>query len=89
MAYRNGTYIAFYADGTNIPIEIRYAVDDCDLPVIAAYVDHVSILAPAELSSLWPSALKTRIDNKTVKVIHIPFKKKPIAAVISQFTVMS
>lgn len=159
MAYRNGTYIAFHADGTNIPtdsdikyynlikawtaktdddfsminshdktsavrdsskretlrtrlktrlqnskhllliigkttkndtdwvpFEIRYAVDDCDLPVIAAYVDYEFILAPGKLSSLWPSALKTRIDNGTASVIHIPFKKKPITDAISQFS---
>lgn len=159
MAYRNGTYIAFHAEGTNVPtdsdikyynllkawtaktdddfsminshektaavrdsskretlstrlktrlqnskhlfliigkttkndtdwvpFEIRYAIDDCELPVIAAYVDYEYILSPADLSSLWPSALKTRINNKSAKVIHIPFKKKPIASAISSYS---
>ena len=159
MAYRNGTYVAFHADGTNIPtvsdikyynllkawtaktdddfsmvnshdktsavrdtskretlrsrlktrlqnskhllliigettkndtdwvpFEILYAVDDCDLPIIAAYVDYEAIFAPKELSSLWPTVLKTRINNETAKVIHIPFKKQPIADAISQFS---
>jgi len=159
MAYRNGTYVAFHADGTNIPtdsdikyynllkswtaktnddfsminshektsavrdnskretlrrrlktrlrnskhllliigkttkndtdwvpFEIRYAIDDCDLPIIAAYVDYEYILNPSKLSSLWPPALSKRIKDKTAKVIHIPFKKQPIATAISKFS---
>lgn len=159
MAYRNGTYVAFHAQGTNIPIdsdikyynllkawtaktdddfyminshektaavrdsskketlrarlitrlrnsknflliisqttkldtdwvpfEIRYAIDECGLPVIAAYIDYEYILSPAELSFLWPQALKIRIDNNIAKVIHIPFRKKPIKAAIEQFS---
>lgn len=158
MAYRNGTYVAFHAEGTNIPtdsdikyynllkawtaksdddfsminshektsavrdsskretlrirlkirlqnsknllliigettkkdtdwvpFEIRYAIDDCNLPVIAVYTDYPCILSPRELSDLWPIALKSRIDNKTARVIHIPFKKEPIKAAIDQF----
>lgn len=69
-----------------VPFEIRYAIDDCDLPVIAAYVDYESILEPGKLSSLWPDALKTRIDNSSASVIHIPFKKKALAAAISRFS---
>jgi hypothetical protein len=159
MAYKNGTYIAFHADGTNIPtdsdikyynllkawtaktdddfsmfnshnktcavrdnskretlraslktrlqnskhllliigkttkndtdwvpFEISYAIDDCDLPIIAAYVDYNYIIDPRELSFLWPSALKLKIDNKTAMVIHIPFKKQPITSAISRFS---
>jgi len=158
MAYRNGTYIAFHAEGTNVPtdsdikyynllkmwtakkdddfsiidshektaavrdsskretlrarlktrlksskhllliigkttkndtdwvpFEIRYAVDDCDLPVIAAYVDYEYILDPAALEDLWPAALKKRINDESARVIHIPFKKKPIAAAIKKY----
>lgn len=158
MAYRNGTYIAFHAEGTNIPIdsdfkyynllkawtakrddefsmidshektaavrdtskretlktrlkerirnskhllliigkttkldtdwvpfEIRYAIDDCEIPVIATYTDYKYILDPSKLSLLWPEALKVRINNNTARVIHIPFKKEPIQAAISQF----
>jgi len=159
MAYRNGTYIAFHAQGTNVPIdsdikyynllkawtaktdddfsminshektaavrdsskretlrarlitrlrnsknflliisqttkldtdwvpfEISYAIDECKLPVIAAYTDYEYILSPGDLSFLWPQALKTRIDNNTARVIHIPFKKAPIKAAIEQFS---
>jgi len=158
MAYRNGTYVAFHADGTNIPgqsdidyynllkawtakkdddfsminshdkasavrdsskkatlraslqerlrnsknmlliigettrfdtdwvpFEIEQAVDVYQIPIIAVYPDYESILAPIELSSLWPSVLASRIKNGTARVIHIPFKKLPIAAAIEQF----
>ena len=158
MAYRNGTYIAFHAEGTNVPIdsdfkyynllkawtaktdddfsmidsheksaavrdsskketlrtrlkerlqnskhlliiigdttkkdrdwvpfEIEYAIDDCDIPIIAVYTGYECILSPEDLSHLWPIALKERIDNETARVIHIPFKKEPIKAAISQF----
>lgn len=160
MAYRNGTYIAFHADGTNIPggqsdidyynllkawtaktddsfsminshdkassvrdsskkatlraslqerlrnsknmlliigdttrldtdwvpFEIQQAIDNYQIPIIAAYTGYKQpILVPAQLSGLWPSALAIRINNGTARVIHIPFKKAPIAAAIDQF----
>jgi hypothetical protein len=158
MAYRNGTYVAFHADGTSVPIdtdmkyyrllqawhehehiefnlinshdktaavrdsskketlkgrlrerlnnsknmlliigdttkldrdwipfEISYAVDTCNIPIIAAYPSYESILNPASHRSEWPAALAERIDNETAKVIHIPFKKEPIKDAISQF----
>ncbi|MCK4793729.1 MAG: TIR domain-containing protein [Desulfobacteraceae bacterium] len=158
MAYRNGTYVAFHAEGTNVPIdsdikyynllkawtakgdddfsminshektaavrdsskretlrtrlktrlknskhllliigkttkkdtdwvpfEICYAIDKCEIPVIAAYTDYDYVLRPPALSNLWPPALKTRIDNDTARVIHIPFKKEPIKDAINQF----
>ncbi len=68
-----------------VPFEIRYAIDDCDLPVIAVYTDSEYVLSPQDLSDLWPEALKTRINNETARVIHIPFKKEPIKAAINQF----
>lgn len=70
-----------------VPFEISYAIDSCDIPIIAAYPDFISILAPAKLSNYWPSALSTRITNGTAKVIHIPFKKDPILDAIEQFCV--
>ncbi|HEU4791663.1 MAG TPA: TIR domain-containing protein [Flavobacterium sp.] len=158
MAYRNGTYIAFHADGTNVPtesdikyynlmkawtaktdddfsminshdktsavrdsslkttlrnrlkerlnlskhmvliigpttkndtdwvpFEIEYAIDNCGLPIIIAYAGYDYILNPKFLSDLWPKALKERIENGTVKAIHIPFKKEPLIDAISQF----
>jgi hypothetical protein len=68
-----------------VPFEIRYAIDDCCLPIIASYIDFESILNPLGLSYLWPSALMTRINNGAAHVIHIPFKKEPIKAAINQF----
>jgi len=158
MAYRNGTYVAFHADGTNIPgqsdidyynllkawtakqddsfsminshdkassvrdsskkatlraslqerlrnsknmlliignttrfdtdwvpFEIQQAVDVYKIPIIAAYTGCSYIIAPAQLSALWPNALATRINNSIARVIHIPFKKPPIAAAIDRF----
>lgn len=68
-----------------VPFEIAYAIDTCKIPIIAAYPDFVSILAPAALSDYWPSALATRIANGVARVIHIPFKKEPILDAIEQF----
>jgi hypothetical protein len=68
-----------------VPFEIEYAVDQCKLPIIAAYVGYESILAPAQLSPLWPPAFANRINNSTVRAIHIPFKQKAIDDAISQF----
>ena len=58
-----------------VPFEIEQAVDRYGLPIIAAYTGYDSILAPNQHSGLWPSALASRINNKTARVIHVPFKK--------------
>jgi hypothetical protein len=42
-------------------------------------------MAPAELRSLWPSALAARIDGGKVRAIHIPFKKAALMDAIGQF----
>lgn len=68
-----------------VPFEIEQAVDVYEIPIIAAYPDYDSILAPGQLSSLWPKAFADRISNKSARVIHIPFKKEPIKAAIKQF----
>ena len=69
-----------------VPFEIEQAVDRYGLPIIAAYTGYDSILAPNQHSGLWPSALASRINNKTARVIHVPFKKEPLKAAIDQFT---
>lgn len=69
-----------------VPMEIKYATDDCGIPIIAAYTGYDYICAPQKLSSLWPKALKERIENGAASVIHIPFKKKPLKDAISQFS---
>jgi len=68
-----------------VPFEIEFAIDGCDIPIILAYTDYESILAPNLLSELWPDALKKRINNGTASCIHIPFKKNPLKDAISQF----
>ena len=68
-----------------VPMEIEYAVDTCDIPIIAVYPGREYILSTKELTALWPKALKDRIESGTASVIHIPFKKEPIKDAISQF----
>lgn len=70
-----------------VPFEITYAVDNCELPLILAYPDYDSIMAPAELSGYWPQALKARIENRSARAIHIPFRKDPVLDAISQFDI--
>jgi hypothetical protein len=72
-----------------VPFEIEYAIDVCSLPLILAYPDFDSIMAPAQLSDYWPKALKDRIDQNKVRAIHIPFKKEPIVDALSQFHIQN
>jgi hypothetical protein len=69
-----------------VPMEIRYAVDQCEIPIIAAYPGYNSIMAPAQLSQLWPQALSVRIRDGKARVIHIPFRKEPLIDAVSRFT---
>lgn len=72
-----------------VPFEIKYAIDECRIPIIATYTEIAGpILSPTTSSNIaiyWPAALKSRIENKTAGVIHIPFKKEPIKAAINYF----
>ena len=76
-----------------VPFEIRYAVDECKIPIIAAYTGFNRILHTSELVGesytsidyLIPDALYTRINNGTAHVIHIPFKKEPLRDAVSRF----
>jgi hypothetical protein len=68
-----------------VPFEIEYAVDDCKIPIIAAYPGYDYIMAPSELRSLWPVALETRIDSQTARAIHIPFRQEPLTSAVSKF----
>lgn len=69
-----------------VPYEIAYAVDTCGIPIIATYTDYVGVTDPLALKSLWPPALAQRINNKTAKVIHIPFKRALIDNAMGRFT---
>lgn len=68
-----------------VPFEIAYAVDRCRIPIIAAYPNFERIQAPAALSSYWPRALKSRIEDRSAAVIHVPFKRMPLSDAIGQF----
>lgn len=70
-----------------VPFEIGYAVDQCAIPIIAAYTGFdFPIRNPNALEMKWPIALRVRIKNKTARVIHIPFKKLPLLDAIGQFS---
>lgn len=68
-----------------VPFEIAYAVDQCKIPIIATYTGFSSIFRPDLLSALWPAAFAQRINNGTVRAMHIPFKQKAIDDAITQF----
>ncbi len=68
-----------------VPFEIAYAVDKCEIPIIAAYPGYQYIIAPAKLSLLWPAALASRIQNGTAHVIHVPFKQAPLCDAVPRF----
>ena len=69
-----------------VPFEIEQAVDSYAIPIIAAYPDYCPIVEPAKFWPLWPKALADRINNKSARVIHVPFKKAPIMDAIGQFS---
>lgn len=69
-----------------VPFEIEQAVDTYRLPIIAAYTDYSPVLEPEKFWPLWPKALADRIQNKTARIIHIPFKKSPLLAAIGKYS---
>lgn len=73
--------------GSVLSYEIEQAIDIYKLPLIITYPDYHSILDVDALSNMWPKALAERINNNTVKAIHIAFAKDPILNAINRFTV--
>lgn len=70
-----------------VPFEIEQAVDRYKLPIIAAYTVFAKpIRNPSALAMYWPTALATRISSGAASVIHVPFKKEPLADAIKQFS---
>ncbi|MBL6936099.1 MAG: hypothetical protein ISR48_11875 [Alphaproteobacteria bacterium] len=62
-----------------VPVEIAYAVDTCQIPIIAAYTQiEGRITNPEDLEQWWPPAFKQRFDDNTVKAIHVPFQEAPV-----------
>lgn len=72
-------------DADWVPFEIAQAIDQYRIPIIAAYPGFNSIMAPAELRPLWPTALAVRIDSGHAMCIHVPFRREAILDAISQF----
>ncbi len=75
--------------GSMLSYEIEKAVDLYKIPLICVYVGYEKINAPKELSSRWPNALTTRINNGAANAIHVPFKKEILLTSINQFSVNS
>ena len=69
--------------------EIEKAVDVYRLPIIVAYTGCNYILDARVYSNRWPKALEKRIENGSLRAIHIAFKEKAIMSAISQFSVHS
>ena len=73
--------------GSMLSYEIRKAVDYYAIPLIVAYPGYEYILAPSKLSSLWPDALRCRIEDKTAGAIHVSFNKTVLWSAMTQFGV--
>jgi hypothetical protein len=69
-----------------VPFEISYAIDTCEIPIIAAYPAYAYIRNPQSHASEWPAALADRIQSEAAHVIHVPFKRLVLADAISQFS---
>ena len=79
-------------DDDFVPYEIEYAVDTCKLPVIVCYVNHKKRIiqdpnppTSDQLRSYIPKALLDRMDNDTVKTIHIPFRQRIISKALDDY----
>ena len=70
-----------------VPFEIAQAVDVCRMPIIAAYPDFSSILAPSELRRYWPKALADRVGKAHPSWRRLSFKRPAIFDAVGQFGV--
>lgn len=69
-----------------VPFEIEYAVDECAIPIIAAYPGFDTITNPSAARPTWPAALQMRIDDGSAHVIHVPFRQQPLSHAVSTFS---
>ncbi len=70
-----------------VPFEIRYAIDECGLPVICAYPNQRVITGTDHLEYLWPDDLAARIRSDTARTVHVPFLLAPMKAAIDTYSV--
>ena len=75
--------------GSMLTYEIEKAVDLYAIPLIIAYTGYECVREPRDLADRWPNALTERVSNRSVRAIHIPFKKGTILDAINQFTVQN
>lgn len=73
--------------GSVLSWEIEQAVDTYELPLIIAHAGYSSIVNPAALSDRWPTSLAVRLNSRTARAIHVPFKQKAVFDAIQRFTV--
>lgn len=73
--------------GSMLSYEVEQAVDNFGLPLICAYTGVDALLNPQTHRSRWPNSLAIRIENRSAKAIHIPFKMRALYDAIGQFTV--
>lgn len=73
-------------DNDWVPFEIEYAIDSCEIPIIAAYPGYLNIRNPGATRPYWPYALEQRIDNGMAHVIHVPFRQEPLTDAVGRFS---
>ncbi|MBA2851574.1 hypothetical protein HNP86_001727 [Methanococcus maripaludis] len=69
-----------------LSFEIEKAIG-LKMPIIMAYSGMEEISDIQKLSKLWPKSLKESIGSKTVKTIHIPFKREFIGKAVEKYHV--
>lgn len=75
-------------DDDFVPYEIKYAIDNCEIPVIICFVNYkkrITNVLPTELSNLLPQVLVDRIKNGSVKTILLPFKQRILNFALNDF----
>lgn len=75
--------------GSMLSYEIEQAVDKYKLPLIITYIGY-NVIAQS-VNSRWPDTLTTKLTPTKglpsfARSIHIPFKKQPLLAALSQYT---
>ena len=73
--------------GSMLSYEVEKAVDLYEIPLICVYPGYEKINVPSKLSSRWPDALTSRINNGAADAIHVPFKKDILLTAINKFSV--
>lgn len=76
-------------DDDFVPYEIKYAIDNCKIPIIVSYISYKSRITnsiPQNLYNLLPNVLKDRLNNNTAKTVHIPFRERILNEAIKQFS---